>query len=227
MKGYLNLQTRYITTQKLIIKNAQTKSEIKTNIALNELLKKIPGEQNSYIAGNGHIMSRTNQPPSHHNRAPHSHVRQQSYTQQPFTKQPYTQQPYTQQPYTQQPYTKQPYTQQPQQTYHNFNYQQYPFYPPQYGVPQSQTAPTSSNTPVHPYAQYYQYQAQQPLAPAAPPSAKPTDQSQPGQGQASSQETIRAQQSDSDPASETALNQNQPDPADIQTQADIHSEPMA
>ena len=46
--------------QKLIIKNAQTKNEIKTNIALNEMLKRIPGQENNFIAGNGHIMSKNN-----------------------------------------------------------------------------------------------------------------------------------------------------------------------
>ena len=46
--------------RKLIIKNAKTKSEIKTNIALNEILKRIPGQEKNFIAGNGHILSKTN-----------------------------------------------------------------------------------------------------------------------------------------------------------------------
>ena len=51
--------------RKLILKNAQTKSEIKTNIALNEMLKRIPGQENNFVAGNGHIMSK-NQTQRHH-----------------------------------------------------------------------------------------------------------------------------------------------------------------
>ena len=45
--------------RKLFIKKAQTKNEIKTNVALNEMLKRIPGQENNFVAGNGHIMSRT------------------------------------------------------------------------------------------------------------------------------------------------------------------------
>ena len=72
--------------QKLIITNAQTKSEIKMNIALNQMLKKIPGEHDSYVAGNGHIMSKNNQngptrgraPPPQRRTAPQQAQRQQA-----------------------------------------------------------------------------------------------------------------------------------------------------
>ena len=63
MKNKKCLENHYSEgLRKLIIKNAQTKSEIKTNIALNEILKRIPGQENNFIAGNGHILSKT----SHH-----------------------------------------------------------------------------------------------------------------------------------------------------------------
>ena len=54
--------------RKLIIKNAQTKSEIKTNIALNEILKRIPGQENNFIGGNGHVLSKSSHPtyPNNH-----------------------------------------------------------------------------------------------------------------------------------------------------------------
>ena len=67
--------------QKLIIKNAQTKSEIKTNIALNEILRKIPGEQNSFIAGNGRIMQQQQQEQQrYYQPLPTQYGRQQHYS---------------------------------------------------------------------------------------------------------------------------------------------------
>ena len=53
--------------RKLIIKNAQTKSEIKTNIALNEILKRIPGQENNFIGGNGHVLSKSSHPTNPNN----------------------------------------------------------------------------------------------------------------------------------------------------------------
>ena len=64
--------------RKLIIKNAQTKSEIKTNIAMNEILKRIPGQENNFVAGNGQIMSKNPRPSLPHG-LPHTQQRQQFY----------------------------------------------------------------------------------------------------------------------------------------------------
>ena len=111
--------------QKLIIKNAQTKSEIKTNIALNEMLRKIPGEQNSYIAGNGHIMSKDHPHRQQHNRVPHQHGHQ-----------------------------NQGYQRQPQHSYPGYQYQNHPFFPSPYAnmpaANQSQATPQPN-----PFAQFY------------------------------------------------------------------------
>ena len=66
MKNKKNLKHHYdLGLKKLIIKNALTKSEIKANIAFNEILRRIPGEQNSFIAGNGRIMTRNQLRPTY------------------------------------------------------------------------------------------------------------------------------------------------------------------
>ena len=41
--------------RKIIIKNMLERSELKMNIALNEILRRIPGSENCYVANNGHI----------------------------------------------------------------------------------------------------------------------------------------------------------------------------
>jgi len=136
--------------QKLFIRNAQTKNEIKMNIALNQILQKIPGEENNYVAGNGRIMAKNQPGTSQHGRAPPQHG-QHPHRQQP---QPYRQQ----QPPRQQLYPQLP-PQQPPFQFPNFNFQGYPFYPPPHGMlgypqtgnpantfPQYQPPPTTTAT---------------------------------------------------------------------------------
>jgi hypothetical protein len=43
----------------LFIKNMLERSELKMNIALNEILRRIPGSENCYIANNGHVREKT------------------------------------------------------------------------------------------------------------------------------------------------------------------------
>ena len=60
-----NLENHYDqSVRKLKISNAKTKSEIKANIALNEILQKIPGQENNFVAANGRIMRRNSQFPA-------------------------------------------------------------------------------------------------------------------------------------------------------------------
>ena len=39
----------------------KTQQELKTDIALNEMLRKFPGGENYYVANNGHIREKTSQ----------------------------------------------------------------------------------------------------------------------------------------------------------------------
>ena len=84
--------------QKLFIKNAQTKSEIKTNIALNEMLTKIPGQENSYVARSGHIMSKNSNQPSRGRAPPRQNYHNQRQ-QQPPPGPPQTNVPYPNHPF--------------------------------------------------------------------------------------------------------------------------------
>ena len=47
--------------RRVIIKNMKSKAELKMDIALNQMLKKLPGGENFYIANNGHIREKTPQ----------------------------------------------------------------------------------------------------------------------------------------------------------------------
>ena len=61
--------------RKVIIKNMKSKAELKMDIALNQMLKKLPGGENLYIANNGHIREKTPQQKAYQNsfqtRVPH------------------------------------------------------------------------------------------------------------------------------------------------------------
>jgi hypothetical protein len=46
--------------RKLIIKNMKQRSELKMDIALNEILKRIPGSENCFISNNGQIREKAN-----------------------------------------------------------------------------------------------------------------------------------------------------------------------
>ena len=50
LEGHSNPNLR-----KLIIKNMKERSDLKLDIALNEMLRRIPGSENCYVANNGHI----------------------------------------------------------------------------------------------------------------------------------------------------------------------------
>jgi len=57
--------------RKLIIKNMKQRSELKMDIALNEILKRIPGSENCFIANNGQIREKApNQRNTHFNQNP-------------------------------------------------------------------------------------------------------------------------------------------------------------
>ena len=45
--------------RRIIIKNMKSRQEMKMDIAMNEMLKKLPGGENLYIANNGHIREKT------------------------------------------------------------------------------------------------------------------------------------------------------------------------
>ena len=47
--------------RRIIIKNMKSRQEMKMDIAMNEMLKKLPGGENLYIANNGHIREKTAQ----------------------------------------------------------------------------------------------------------------------------------------------------------------------
>ena len=47
--------------RKIIIKNMKSQQELKMDIAMNEMLRKLPGGENLYIANNGHIREKTHQ----------------------------------------------------------------------------------------------------------------------------------------------------------------------
>ena len=202
--------------QKLIIKNAQTKSEIKMSIALSEILKKIPGEQNSYISGSGHIMTKNQpHPPRQGHAAPgppqHGHQlpRQQHHRQQPQMQQLQPAYPPLQ------PRPSNP-PQQPQQPFQfpNFNFQGYPYYPPPYampGMPPQGFPQPGMFPPNNPYAQPQPLPTTLPNPAAPAPPADQPEATQPtDQTQSSSQDTEGFLFED-DPVMETdqVTNQNQ------------------
>ena len=45
--------------RRVIVKNMKSKQELKMDIAMNEMLRKLPGGENLYIANNGHIREKT------------------------------------------------------------------------------------------------------------------------------------------------------------------------
>ena len=47
--------------RRVIVKNMKSKQELKMDIAMNEMLRKLPGGENLYIANNGHIREKTAQ----------------------------------------------------------------------------------------------------------------------------------------------------------------------
>ena len=163
--------------QKLIIKNAQNKSEIKMNIALNQILRKIPGEQNSYVAGNGHIMSK-NDPP--HSRVPYHTGRhtqgQQSHQQQFYPK-------YNQQTFP--TYSRQTFPTYPQQTFSTHPQQTFPTYTQAFSympnITQAQVTsqpPMSGyNAPINPFARTDSTPL---LVPVTTATHQTPDQTQPG-----------------------------------------------
>ena len=53
--------------RKVIIRNMKERNELKVDIALNQMLKLIPGGQNLYIANNGHLREKNVQQRNHHN----------------------------------------------------------------------------------------------------------------------------------------------------------------
>ena len=59
--------------RKIIIKNMKSQQELKMDIAMNEMLRKLPGGENLYIANNGHIREKTHQQRSFKNSF-HGHI---------------------------------------------------------------------------------------------------------------------------------------------------------
>ena len=188
--------------QKLFIKNALTKSEIKTNIALNEMLKKIPGQENSFVAGSGHIMSKNdfNKPPR--GRAP---PRQNHYNQG------------QQQPHPHVPYPNQPYF--PQQ----FGYM------PNMGQPQGAPLPHMTPMPMFgaPYNPFMQYQPTPGSVPVSTAAAQPaTGQSQTvgvDRPQVPGQDTSQQVHDRQQEVMEEAGSQEQSE--EVIVQADVHQTP--